>query len=167
MKLEDIIYSKEALGQYGVPFTMYKLRTMYSNSEPDYNKLVQENVDEYGKPVDDPRIIPERRWMRNHGIDELPQLYNILKSEMSIVGIRPRTDDEWTWEPDDIKEKSLRYKPGLISPIYAKLDVQNKDHFHEIHRQYLEQKKQHPIITDIKVALKVIYNYLFKGVRSR
>lgn len=76
-----IIYRQERVGRAGVPFTMVKFRTMRPDAE------------QAGDPVradaDDPRVVPGMRWLRESRLDELPQLYNVLRGEMSLVGPRP------------------------------------------------------------------------------
>jgi exopolysaccharide biosynthesis polyprenyl glycosylphosphotransferase len=76
-----VIYSQERTGQYGLPFRIYKFRTMIDGAEADgVPQLTQD---------DDPRITRIGRWLRKYRLDELPQLWNILIGDMSIVGPRP------------------------------------------------------------------------------
>ena len=81
MSKGPVIYKQERIGRHGRPFTMYKFRTMRVNAECD------------GKPCltkdDDERIVPLGKFMRKYRIDELPQFWNVLKGDMSIVGPRP------------------------------------------------------------------------------
>lgn len=74
------LFKQERLGKHGVPFTMYKFRTMYINAE--------ENGPQWAKP-DDERCTKLGRMLRKTRLDELPQLFNILKGDMSFVGPRP------------------------------------------------------------------------------
>ena len=77
----QILYSQERIGQYGIPFTIYKFRTMIDHAEADgVPQITHDN---------DPRITPVGRWLRKYRLDELPQLWNILCGEMSVVGPRP------------------------------------------------------------------------------
>jgi len=76
-----VFYSQERIGQYGLPFKIYKFRTMVDHAEADGVPQITLN--------DDPRITPLGRWLRKYRLDELPQLWNILKGDMSIVGPRP------------------------------------------------------------------------------
>lgn len=75
-----VIYSQERLGKGGKPFRIYKFRTMYTNAESDGPKLSN---------IDDPRVTPYGRFMRKYRLDELPQFWNVLKGDMSLVGPRP------------------------------------------------------------------------------
>lgn len=75
-----VFYAQERVGRNGLPFTIYKFRTMYTESEPEGPQLSR---------VDDPRITPFGRKMRRYRLDELPQFWNVLKGDMSLVGPRP------------------------------------------------------------------------------
>ncbi|HEX6916044.1 MAG TPA: sugar transferase [Chitinophagaceae bacterium] len=104
----SIIYKQERIGYKGKPFTIYKFRSMYADAEHNGPMLSSD---------DDPRITPWGRVMRKWRLDELPQLWNILTGEMSLVGPRP----ERKYYIDQILEKTayyrylLRVKPGLSS----------------------------------------------------
>ena len=75
-----VFYSQERIGLYGLPFRIYKFRTMRNNAEEGQPQLTVDN---------DPRITKVGHWLRKYRLDELPQLWNILKGDMSIVGPRP------------------------------------------------------------------------------
>lgn len=75
-----VIYSQERIGQYGLPFRIYKFRTMIDHAEEGLPQLTLDN---------DPRITGIGKWLRKYRLDELPQLWNILRGDMSIVGPRP------------------------------------------------------------------------------
>lgn len=76
-----VFYSQERIGMYGLPFRLYKFRTMIDHAEADGVPQLTRD--------DDPRITRVGRWLRKYRLDELPQLWNILKGDMSIVGPRP------------------------------------------------------------------------------
>lgn len=102
-----LIYSQIRVGKYGKLFRIYKLRTMYVNAESTTG------------PVwacrDDPRVIPACRWMRRSHVDELPQLFNVIRGEMSLVGPRPERPeilDELEKLYPDVR-KRLLVKPGI------------------------------------------------------
>jgi lipopolysaccharide/colanic/teichoic acid biosynthesis glycosyltransferase len=77
-------FSQERLGRYGVPFRILKLRTMGVDAEVAGKRWAG---------ADDPRVTPIGRWLRKSGLDELPQLWNILRGEMSLIGPRPETPE--------------------------------------------------------------------------
>jgi len=76
-----VLFSQVRVGQGGRPFRMYKLRTMYVDAESATGAV-------WAK-ADDPRVVPTCRWMRRSHIDELPQLVNVIRGDMSLVGPRP------------------------------------------------------------------------------
>ena len=117
IKLESkgpIIFAQRRVGLNGKEFKMYKLRSMVANAEDLKEKLVEQN--EMSGPMfkikDDPRITKIGKFIRKTSIDELPQLINVLKGDMSLVGPRPSL-------PNEVKEfepwmlRRLEVKPGL------------------------------------------------------
>lgn len=103
-----IFYRQQRIGYKGVPFSIYKFRSMYADAEANGPALSSD---------DDPRITPWGKVMRKWRLDELPQLWNIIKGEMSLVGPRP----ERQYYIDKILQQTsyyrylLRVKPGLTS----------------------------------------------------
>lgn len=103
-----VIYRQERIGLHGLPFDILKFRTMYVASENDRPQLCAD---------DDPRVTPVGRLLRKYRLDELPQFWNVLKGEMSIVGPRP----ERRYFIDQIEQQAPYYcmiykvRPGLTS----------------------------------------------------
>ncbi len=93
-----VIFRQERVGEFGVPFTVYKFRTMYENagSQPAPEKDPGESANHIGTPAqhDDPRVTRVGKWLRRTRLDELPQLFNIVKGNISFVGPRPVPPDE-------------------------------------------------------------------------
>jgi undecaprenyl-phosphate galactose phosphotransferase len=93
-------FSQERLGRNGAPFRCYKLRTMYEDSEERLAGLLKSDPEAcqewetYWKLSEDPRVTRIGRFLRATSLDELPQIFNVLKGEMSLVGPRPVTRDE-------------------------------------------------------------------------
>src|SRR5690606_34115599 len=102
-------------GRYGKPFRMYKFRTMVTDAEARQKDLEAKN--EMSGPVfkieSDPRIFPFGRFLRKWSIDELPQLVNILRGEMSLVGPRPLPVYEVNKISESAQRRRLSVKPGL------------------------------------------------------
>lgn len=109
-----VIYSQERIGLHGRPFRIYKFRTMRIDAEPD-------NAPQLLETSGDPRLTHIGAFLRSHHLDELPQLWNVLKGDMSFVGPRP----ERQFYIDKIMEHNPRYaelyqiRPGVTS--YATL----------------------------------------------
>ena len=99
----------------GAPFTIFKFRTMTSNAEQLKHELAAMN--EMSGPVfkvtNDPRITPFGKFLRKFSLDELPQLFNVLRGEMSLVGPRPLPVDEVKRFNDLAHRRRLSVKPGL------------------------------------------------------
>lgn len=108
-----IIFKQERIGRYGKPFNIYKFRTMVVNNEQNGLPMLAE--------PDDQRLTKVGKFLRAHHLDELPQLWNVLKGDMSFIGYRP----ERKYFIDQIMEHDPRYKelycmrPGITS--YATL----------------------------------------------
>jgi len=109
-----VFFQQTRCGLGGRRFTLYKFRSMINNAEQMRAELHQLN--ELDGPVfkvsDDPRITPVGRWLRRFSLDELPQLWNILRGEMSFVGPRPAVPEE-VEQYQDWQRRRLRMRPGL------------------------------------------------------
>jgi lipopolysaccharide/colanic/teichoic acid biosynthesis glycosyltransferase len=110
----SVLFRQLRVGDCGRVFAMLKLRTMKTDAELALEKLRAHN--EMRGPVfkirDDPRIIPIGKWLRRYHVDELPQFWNVLMGEMSLVGPRPPTPAEVElYSPHHLAR--LRVKPGL------------------------------------------------------
>ncbi len=108
------IFCQHRLGKNGLPFTLYKYRTMYVGTPPlrarDGSNIIQ---------ADDPRITPLGSRLRQYSLDELPQLFNVLKGDMSLIGPRPdETTHIFQYSSEDIKK--LKVKPGLTGMAVIK-----------------------------------------------
>ncbi len=109
-----VLFQQTRCGLGGRRFTLYKFRSMINNAEQMRAELHQLN--ELDGPVfkisDDPRITPVGRWLRRFSLDELPQLWNILRGDMSFVGPRPAVPEE-VEQYEDWQRRRLRMRPGL------------------------------------------------------
>ena len=109
-----IFFKQTRIGLNGRRFKIYKFRTMYKDAEKRKAELMAQNqlTGNIFKMENDPRITPIGRFMRKFSIDELPQFFNILKGDMSLVGTRPPTEDEYENYAFHHKAR-LAIKPGL------------------------------------------------------
>ncbi len=142
-----IFYRQERIGLYGNPFWIYKFRSMYTDAEKSGPALSSEN---------DPRITPWGRIMRKWRIDELPQLYNILKGDMSLVGPRP----ERKYYIDIISQTNPHYKylhkvkPGLSSWGMVKFGyAENTEEMIERMKYDLLYIKNCSLVLDFKIMI--------------
>jgi exopolysaccharide biosynthesis polyprenyl glycosylphosphotransferase len=110
-----IFFRQQRSGLNGAPFTILKFRTMATNAEQFKHELAAMN--EMSGPVfkvtNDPRVTPVGKWLRQFSLDELPQLFNVLRGEMSLVGPRPLPVDEVKRFNDLAHRRRLSVKPGL------------------------------------------------------
>ena len=113
-----VIFSQLRAGSGGRPFRMYKLRTMAANAEESLSEIV--SLEELREPMfklrNDPRVTRVGRLLRRFSLDELPQLVNVLRGQMSIVGPRPEQEDiVRRYEPEHLFR--LDVKPGMTGPM--------------------------------------------------
>ena len=109
-----VFFAQERVGRNGRRFKIYKFRTMYPDAEKRKKELMAQNkMDGFMFKMDnDPRIIPIGHFLRKSSIDEFPQFWNVLKGNMSLVGTRPPTVDEY--EKYELRHrKRLAMRPGL------------------------------------------------------
>ena len=153
----DVIYAQERVGLNGKPFKLYKFRSMHMNAEAL-------NTPQLYAGEDDPRLTKVGKFIRAHHLDEFPQLWNVLKGEMSFVGPRPERqyyiDQIMEHNPDYVKLYALR--PGLFS--YATLYNGYTDTMEKMLKrleydlQYLED---YSFGTDIKIIYLTSISIIF------
>jgi exopolysaccharide biosynthesis polyprenyl glycosylphosphotransferase len=110
-----VLFRQERIGRDGQAFDCLKFRTMVIDAEARLMELRRETGSQaavFAKFKDDPRITPPGRWLRRLSVDELPQLINVLRGDMSLVGPRPQVQDEVALY-DDVMARRLRVRPGM------------------------------------------------------
>jgi exopolysaccharide biosynthesis polyprenyl glycosylphosphotransferase len=135
-----IFFRQKRAGKDGVPFTMLKFRTMVADAEERLSEFVDlEKLEEPAfKIVDDPRITRAGKFLRRTSLDELPQLINVLKGDMSLVG--PRPEEEAVVALYDERQRTrLAIKPGLTGPmqVYGRGDLTFEERL-AMERDYLD-----------------------------
>jgi len=145
------IFSQTRIGRDGKPFTFYKFRSMCPNAEEKLEELLPQN--EMQGPVfkikDDPRITRVGKFIRMTSIDELPQLWNVLKGEMSIVGPRPGIPRE-VEQYDEYAMQRLLVTPGLTCFWQIKPN-RNSLSFEEWVELDVKYIKERSFLTDWKI----------------
>ena len=151
-----IIFSQDRIGKNGKVFRMYKLRSMVANAEELKGTLMKEN--EMSGPMfkikDDPRVTKIGRFIRKTSIDELPQLFNVLKGDMSLVGPRPSLPNE-VLEFEPWMNKRLMVKPGLT--CYWQVMGRNNIDFQQWMLLDIKYVETRSIIVDIKLIIKTFF----------
>ena len=152
----NVFFSQQRIGKKGVPFKLWKLRSMYSNADQRLKELQESNEMDGGvlfKIKNDPRITKVGKILRKYSIDELPQLWNVLIGEMSLVGPRPALAKEVEQYQSKDRQR-LNIKPGLtcIWQVSGRSDIPFEKQV-ELDHQYLCQRS---IWTDIKLLFATI-----------
>ena len=152
----SIIFSQDRVGKNGILFKMYKFRSMVINAEELKEELAYKNerIGPMFKIRNDPRITRVGRFIRRTSIDELPQLVNILKGDMSIVGPRPSLPME-VEQFDSWMMKRLNVKPGLT--CYWQVSGRNDIKFTEWMKLDVEYVEQRNLIIDAKLIYKTFF----------
>ena len=150
------IFKQIRAGRDGKPFTLYKFRSMYVDAEQRLGELIDEN--EMDGPAfkikNDPRITRVGKFIRRTSIDELPQLLNILKGDMSIVGPRPALPRE-VEQYDEYQMQRLYVSPGLT--CYWQIQPQrNNVSFDEWMALDIKYIRERSFLTDWKIIFKTI-----------
>ncbi len=151
-----VIFSQKRVGKDGKEFKMYKFRSMVVNAEELKKKLMHQN--EMSGPMfkmkDDPRITKIGKFIRKTSIDELPQLINVLKGEMSLVGPRPSLPKEVAqFEPWMMRR--LDVKPGLT--CYWQVSGRNNIDFDDWMKLDIKYVQDRSIKLDIKLIFKTVF----------
>ena len=108
------------VGRGGRLIKVYKLRTMHPYAEYLQDYVYSKNsLQDGGKFRDDFRISTAGHIMRMFWLDELPMVFNILKGDLKLVGVRPLSNHYFELYDEDLREKRIRYKPGLVPPFYV------------------------------------------------
>lgn len=161
------LYSMPRVGKGGKTIYVYKFRTMHPFAEYLQEYIVNKHgYSSTGKPKDDYRLTPWGKVFRKYWIDEAPQLINILKFDLKIVGIRPVSKFYFDSLPEEIKKRRLKHKPGCIPPYVSLNRNSSVEEVIKAEVEYMIEKEKNKYSTDLKYFLKAIYNILLKGKRS-
>jgi len=166
-----LIYKKKAIGKNGKIIYPYKFRTMHPYAEylQDY-AVHQTGYSKQGAGIakinNDFRITAWGRFLRKTWLDELPQLINVLKGEMKLVGVRPLSESFLSLYPVDMIKERNKQKPGCIPPYVAHIHNSLEEYI-EIDEKYINYKKKHPIWCDFKYFFWGVFNILTGRIKSK
>ncbi len=165
-----IFFKQTRIGENGKKFQIYKFRSMYMDAEKRKKQLAQQSGQEdrlMFKMEHDPRIIGQKElpdgrwkkgvggWIRDLSLDEFPQFFNVLKGEMSLVGTRPPTVDEWErYEPFHRARMSTR--PGITGlwQVSGRSKISDFDSVVRLDREYIENWS---LRQDIKILFRTVW----------
>ena len=137
------------------PYAEYLQKYVYEKS----------GTDEIGKAKDDIRITSWGRVFRKIWIDELPMIFNLLKGNVKIVGVRPLSKTFFDTYPEDLQQKRIQTKPGLVPPFYYDLPKTSQE-IYASEERYIDAYLKSPITTDIKYLFVAMWNIIVKKARS-
>ena len=156
-----VFFSQTRIGKNGRRFKIYKFRSMYIDAEERKKELTDKNEMSglMFKMKDDPRITKVGAFIRKTSLDELPQFLNILKGEMSLVGTRPPTEEEFKNYNEHYRRR-LSMTPGLTGlwQISGRSDITDFDEVVKLDLEYIDNWS---LTEDIRIILKTVYVVLF------
>lgn len=157
-----VIFAHKRIGKNGKKFNMYKFRSMYENAEEMIDNFSEEQKREWQenfKLENDPRITRVGNFLRKTSLDELPQIVNIIKGDLSIIGPRPIVDEELEKYGEN-KEKFLSITPGLTG--YWQANGRSNTTYEERMQMELYYIDNQSLWLDIKIFFKTIVSVLKK-----
>lgn len=152
-----VLFSQIRIGRNGRRFKIYKFRSMYTDAEERKKELEDQNEIQgfMFKMENDPRITRVGRFIRKSSIDELPQFYNVVKGDMSLVGTRPPTADEFE-KYNQYYRRRISMTPGLTGlwQVSGRSEVEN---FDDVVKYDLEYIDNWSLTLDVKILLRTIW----------
>lgn len=157
-----VFFAQKRVGKNGRYFKLYKFRSMYTDAEAQKKELMEQNemVGPMFKVEHDPRITKVGAFLRKTSMDELPQFYNILIGNMSLVGTRPPTIDEFN-QYELYYRRRLSIKPGLTG-LWQVSGRSNITDFREVVKLDLEYIDNWSLTSDIRILLMTIWVVVMK-----
>lgn len=151
-----VFFSQWRIGRNGRKFKIYKFRSMYMDAEERKKELMKHNQMEglMFKMDNDPRIFPFGHFLRDSSLDEFPQFWNVLKGDMSLVGTRPPTVDEYE-QYELHHRRRVSIKPGLTGlwQVSGRSDITD---FEEVVRLDTEYISNWRLASDLKILIKTV-----------
>jgi len=160
-----VFFKQSRAGRYGRPFNVWKLRTMHPDAEAQLAKVKAEQGNQMSGPVfkldNDPRVFKWGSFLRKSSVDELPQLINVLKGEMSLVGPRPLPLYEVSSFDKMAYRRRLSVKPGITCTWQAggRNTITNFEDWVKLDLEYIDNWS---LFLDLKILLKTVPAVLFR-----
>lgn len=151
-----LIFKQQRVGKNGRLFNIYKIRSMYTDAEKRKAELMDQNKMDglMFKMDNDPRITKVGKFIRKYSIDELPQFWNVVKGDMSLIGTRPPTVDEFE-QYESRHKRRLSMRPGITGmwQVSGRSDIQDFEEVVKLDCKYIDSWS---IMLDIKILLKTV-----------
>jgi len=155
------------VGKDGKSIRVFKFRTMVAFSEYLQEHIYRRNhLCKGGKFKDDRRVTLLGAFVRRYWIDELPMIYNVLRGDMKLVGVRPVSPQYLSLYDSEVVKIRTSVKPGLIPPFYADMP-ETLEEIQASEVRYVRQWHRAPLRTDFIYFFKALRNILFRGARSK
>jgi len=151
----SVIYPSVRAGRNGQPFFCYKFRTMFEGADAlkDSLRRFNERRDPFFKIANDPRVTRLGRFLRMYSLDELPQFWNVLKGDMSLVGPRPHPVDDYArYRPED--HRRLNVKPGITG--LWQVAARTNPSFETCMTLDLEYIRSWSLLLDLRILMRTI-----------
>jgi hypothetical protein len=153
-------------GLNGRMIEVYKLRTMYPYSEYLQEYIYRnQKLSDGGKINEDFRVTDWGGFIRKYWLDELPMLFNWIKGDLKLFGVRPLSGHYLSLYDEYVQKLRTKVKPGLVPPYYADLPKKIED-ISNSEKRYIESYIEHPLRTQFLYFTRAVGNILFKGARS-
>ena len=155
-------------GKEGRDIVVHKFRTMYTYSEYIQPYLYHyQHLQKGGKFKDDYRVTPLGRIMRRWWLDELPMLWNLLRGDLKLVGVRPLSEHYFSLYSPEMQELRSHFKPGLVPPFFYERNTPSTiDEIQASERRYLEAYMKAPLRTDWKYFWGILTNIILRKKHS-
>jgi len=161
-----LFFKQTRIGKNGRRFTFYKFRSMYADAEERKKELMAQNEMQGNmfKMTNDPRITKVGKFIRKTSLDEFPQFWNVLKGDMSLVGTRPPTEDEFL-QYEGWQKRRVSLRPG-ITGLWQISGRSNIKEFDEVVKLDLEYIDNWSLGLDFKIIMKTVLA-VFGGIGAR
>ena len=161
------IVALEKVGLDGESVYMHKIRTMFPYSEFLQQRIFENHgLASTGKFANDFRLTEYGSFLRKYWIDELPQLFDWLRGDVKLFGMRATSRHFLSLYPREVYNLYVQIKPGLIPPIFDETTT-GLDRIAEIELAYLRSYCRQPVRTDVRYLMRTFSDIVFRGVRSR
>lgn len=156
----------DRIGKDGKIISVYKLRTMHPFAEYIQDYVYEKHsLKEGGKFHNDFRITTLGKIFRMFWIDEIPMFINFFKGEMKLVGVRPLSKHYFSLYSQELQERRIKYKPGLVPPFYVDMP-ETLEEIEESELKYLDSYDKSPFLTDWKYFWNAVFNIVIRKKRS-
>lgn len=162
-----MIAALEKVGLDGEIIHTHKIRTMFPFSEFLQKRIFEDHgLAATGKFADDFRLTEYGRFLRKYWLDELPQIFDWLRGDIKLVGMRATSPHFLSLYPKKLYDLYIQIKPGLIPPIFDE-NTNGFDQIVEVELSYLQNYWERPFRTDVRYFFKTFTDIVFRGIRSK